>query len=111
MGAGEANRPSVWRRISSILQVAVPGPSLAVLKPMRARIQSPNELPPAFPRAQPFESAPRDSDGPMTLSQASYLMMLCEETGELLDDSLTQAEAVDLIHALERATGRTHTAH
>jgi hypothetical protein len=47
----------------------------------------------------------------MTLSQASYLMMLCEETGELLDDSLTQAEAVDLIHELELATGRTHTAH
>lgn len=43
---------------------------------------------------------------PMTLGQASYLMMLCEETGEVLDDSLTQAQAAELIAELEDATGR-----
>jgi hypothetical protein len=55
----------------------------------------------------------RDSEGgqdvvfaPMTLSQASYLMMLCEETDEVLDDSLTQAEAAALIVRLEDVTGR-----
>jgi hypothetical protein len=43
---------------------------------------------------------------PMTLAQASYLMMLCEETDEVLDDSLTQAQAVELIARLEDVTGR-----
>ena len=45
---------------------------------------------------------------PMTLAQASYLMMLCEETGEVLDDSLSQAEAAQLITELEDVTGRGH---
>jgi hypothetical protein len=43
---------------------------------------------------------------PMTLAQASYLMTLCEETGEVLDDSLTQAQAAELIAQLEDVTGR-----
>jgi|GEM_PF-3905010 len=43
---------------------------------------------------------------PMTLSQASYLMTLCEETGEILDDSLTQAQAAARIAELEDVTGR-----
>ncbi len=43
---------------------------------------------------------------PMTLSQASYLMTLCEETDEVPDDSLTQAEAAQLIARLEDVTGR-----
>lgn len=43
---------------------------------------------------------------PMTLAQASYLMTLCEETHEVLDDSLTQAEAAALIAQLEDVTGR-----
>jgi Protein of unknown function (DUF3072) len=43
---------------------------------------------------------------PMTLSQASYLMTLCEETGEAFDDSLTQADATRLIRRLEDATAR-----
>jgi hypothetical protein len=43
---------------------------------------------------------------PMTLSQASYLMTLCQETNEVLDDSLSQAEAAELIYQLELATGR-----
>lgn len=43
---------------------------------------------------------------PMTLSQASYLMTLCEETDEVLDDSLTQAQAAELIARLEDVTGR-----
>jgi hypothetical protein len=42
----------------------------------------------------------------MTLAQASYLMTLCEETDEILDDSLTQAEAAELIEQLEDVTGR-----
>jgi hypothetical protein len=46
------------------------------------------------------------SHAPMTLAQASYLMTLCEETGEVLDDSLTRAEAAKLIAQLEDATGR-----
>jgi hypothetical protein len=33
-------------------------------------------------------------------------MTLCEETGEAFDDSLTHAEAADLIKELEFATGR-----
>jgi hypothetical protein len=33
-------------------------------------------------------------------------MTLCEETGEVLDDSLTRAEAAQLIKQLELATGR-----
>ena len=45
---------------------------------------------------------------PMTLAQASYLMMLCEETGEVLDDSLTQTQAAELIARLEDETGRGH---
>jgi hypothetical protein len=44
----------------------------------------------------------------MTLAQASYLMTLCEETGEVLDDSLTQAEAAERIAQLEDITGRGH---
>lgn len=48
------------------------------------------------------------SSAPMTLAQASYLMTLCEETGEVLDDSLTQTEAADLIAQLEDVTGRGH---
>lgn len=43
---------------------------------------------------------------PMTLAQASYLMTLCEEAQEVLDDSLTQAEAAELIARLEDVTGR-----
>jgi hypothetical protein len=43
---------------------------------------------------------------PMTLAQASYLMTLCEETQEILDDSLTQAEAAERIAELEDVTGR-----
>lgn len=43
---------------------------------------------------------------PMTLAQASYLMTLCEESDEVLDDSLTQAEAATLIARLEDVTGR-----
>jgi hypothetical protein len=37
-------------------------------------------------------------------------MTLCEETNEVLDDSLSQAEAAELIHQLEIATGRARQA-
>jgi hypothetical protein len=65
-------------------------------------VSNPTELPTTY-RGKP---APYGPHAPMTLSQASYLMTLCEETGDVLDDSLTQAEATDLIHQLELATGR-----
>lgn len=65
-------------------------------------VSNPNELPTTY-RGKP---APYGPHAPMTLSQASYLMTLCEETGDVLDDSLTQAEAADLIHQLELTTGR-----
>lgn len=68
-------------------------------------VQFPNELPSGVVRR--YERHPDDARGaPMTLSQASYLMMLCEETGEVLDDSLTQSEAARLIARLEEDTGR-----
>jgi hypothetical protein len=65
-------------------------------------VQNPNELPLEY-RGRTAAYGPH---APMTLSQASYLMTLCEETNEVLDDSLSQAEAADLIHQLELATGR-----
>jgi hypothetical protein len=65
-------------------------------------VENPNELPSNY-RDEPAQFGPH---APMTLSQACYLMTLCEETAEVLDDSLTQAEAAELIHQLELATGR-----
>jgi len=65
-------------------------------------VQNPNELPAGY-HGRPAAYGPH---APMTLSQASYLMTLCEETNEVLDDSLSQAEAAELIHQLELATGR-----
>jgi hypothetical protein len=70
-------------------------------------VRHPNELP-----AEPRPRLQRDvvpalsGHEPMTLAQASYLMMLCEETGEVLDDSLSRNEAYSLIQRLEIATGR-----
>jgi hypothetical protein len=71
-------------------------------------VQYPNEVPSGVARKYVRdEMRERDpSRAPMTLSQASYLMMLCEETGEVLDDSLTRAEAAKRIAELEDATGR-----
>ncbi len=65
-------------------------------------VVNPNELPVGY-RGKVADYGPH---APMTLSQASYLMTLCEETNEVLDDSLSQAEAAELIHHLEVATGR-----
>jgi hypothetical protein len=70
-------------------------------------VQYPNEV--TSGRARKYErnsmrNAP--SSAPMTLSQASYLMTLCEETGEIFDDSLTHAQAKLLIRRLEDATAR-----
>ncbi len=67
----------------------------------RMSVENPNELPGDFRK----NHRPIAADQ-MTLSQASYLMTLCEETGEVLDDSLSWAEASELIQRLERATGR-----
>lgn len=39
-------------------------------------------------------------DEPMTGAQASYLKTLCEETGEVFDDTLTKAQASERIDAL-----------
>ena len=65
-------------------------------------VESPNELPVGYHG----RGAAYGPHAPMTLSQASYLMTLCEETNELLDDSLSQDEAAELINQLELATGR-----
>lgn len=65
-------------------------------------VENPNELPVDY-RGALRAYGPH---APMTLSQASYLMTLCEETDEVLDDSLSQEEAAELIHQLEVATGR-----
>ena len=71
-------------------------------------VEYPNEV--VEPVAGRYTRGARDSRdqrvAPMTLAQASYLMMLCEETDEVLDDSLTQSEAAELITRLEDATGR-----
>jgi hypothetical protein len=69
-------------------------------------VENPNEVPNGFRGEWLRERYGTDDGAPMTLSQASYLMMLCEETGEVLDDSLTRAEAAELIKELESATGR-----
>ena len=71
-------------------------------------VQYPNEVSASVPRKYVRDAArePDASRSPMTLSQASYLMMLCEETNEVLDDSLTRAEAAQRIAELEDATGR-----
>ncbi len=69
-------------------------------------VENPNEVLPGFRGNWLRERYGHDEDGPMTLSQASYLMTLCEETGEVLDDSLTRSDAAQLIKELERATGR-----
>ena len=71
------------------------------------RVQYPNELLIGVaPKYQRGEIAERGAVA-MTLAQASYLMMLCEETDEVLDDSLTEAEAARRIAELEEATGRS----
>lgn len=72
------------------------------------RVESPNEVTTGAARKYDRRSHTelKQDSAPMTLSQASYLMMLCEETDEVLDDSLTQAEAAQLIERLEDATGR-----
>lgn len=72
-------------------------------------VQYPNEVPAEAARKYVRERHPeRDPRlAAMTLAQASYLMTLCEETGEVLDDSLTRAEAAERIQELEDATGRS----
>jgi len=69
-------------------------------------VENPNEVTSSFRGKWLRERYGSDEDAPMTLSQASYLMTLCEETGEVLDDSLTRAAAAELIKELELATGR-----
>lgn len=73
------------------------------------RVQYPNEVPAGAPRKYVRDDHPeRDPrQAPMTLAQASYLMTLCEETDEVLDDSLTRAEAAKRIEQLEDVTGRS----
>lgn len=69
-------------------------------------VQYPNEIPIKLAKYARDQLDLDPSVAPMTLAQASYLMMLCEETDEVLDDSLTQREAADLIARLEDVTGR-----
>ena len=42
----------------------------------------------------------------MTGAQTSYLKTLCEEAGEVFDDTLTTAEASKRIEELQAKTGR-----
>lgn len=73
-------------------------------------VQYPNEVAAGYSvkYARESRSGVDPKSAPMTLAQASYLMTLCEETGEVLDDSLTQAQAAELIAQLEDVTGRGH---
>jgi Protein of unknown function (DUF3072) len=53
----------------------------------------------------PLESQIRElgvGGAPMTPAQAAHLLMLCEGTNEVLDDSLTRAEAALKIAVLEQ---------
>jgi hypothetical protein len=45
-------------------------------------------------------------DEPMTGAQRSYLKTLCEEAHELMDETLTKAQASERIEALQQQTGR-----
>ncbi len=49
-------------------------------------------------------------DEPMTGPQRSYLETLAREAGEQLPDSLTKAEASQMIERLQRTTGRGEAA-
>lgn len=71
-------------------------------------IQYPNEVLPSVDSKyrRPTEPNLDDDHAEMTLSQASYLMTLCEEAGETMEASLTRAQAAKRIVALEDATGR-----
>ena len=48
-----------------------------------------------------LQSWPAESR-PMTAAQAEHLLMLCEGTDQVLDDSLTRGEAARLIAFLEQ---------
>jgi DUF3072 family protein len=45
-------------------------------------------------------------DEPMTAAQHSYLQTLCDEAGELMDETLTKAQAARRIDELQQKTGR-----
>jgi hypothetical protein len=45
-------------------------------------------------------------DEPMTGAQRSYLKTLCEEANELVDETLTKAQASERIESLQQRTGR-----
>ncbi len=55
------------------------------------------------------EKDPRDwvtGEEPMTGAQASYLKTLCEETGEEFSESLTKAQASEMIDRLKARSPR-----
>jgi hypothetical protein len=55
------------------------------------------------------EKDPHDwvtGDEPMTGAQASYLRTLCEETGEEFDETLTKAQASEMIDQLKEKSPR-----
>ncbi len=45
-------------------------------------------------------------DEPMTGAQASYLKTLCEETGEEFDETLSKAQASEMIDRLRKESPR-----
>jgi hypothetical protein len=48
----------------------------------------------------------KTGDEPMTGAQKSYLQTLCEETGEKFDESLTKAQASEMIDELRKKSPR-----
>ena len=50
-------------------------------------------------------------DEPMTGAQRSYLQTLCAEAHELLDETLTKAQAAQRIDELQQQTGRGRDTH
>lgn len=64
------------------------------------------------PGAAPAESPQKDTsqwvtgDEPMTGPQRSYLNTLAQEAGEEIPETLTKAQASELIDRLQQQTGR-----
>ncbi len=66
----------------------------------------------AQPKEHPESNAEKDpsdwvtGDEPMTGAQASYLKTLCEETGEEFDETLSKAQASEMIDRLRKESPR-----
>ena len=71
-----------------------------------------SEAIPQDPKQHPTGNAVKDPETwvtggePMTGAQASYLQTLSEEAGEEFDETVTKAQASELIDELQQKTGR-----